>query len=142
MGKRAITGFGIVLLLVFAITVFFYLNFNTVVVSGKSMLPTFHDKQRLLASRAYWLVGAIRDKDIVVIKGDEPKEYFIKRVYKMEGELVDFANVPETWSIANGEYRVPKGQIYVLGDNREVSEDSRKYGSVPLDRILGKIVTY
>ena len=45
-------------------------------------------------------------------------------------------------NVANGEYVVPKGHIYVLGDNREVSEDSRKFGAVPVDRVLGKIVSY
>lgn len=143
MRKRAITGFGIVLLFVFGFTMFFYLNFNTVIVTGNSMENTYHSGQRLLASRAYWLVGEIRDKDIVVIKqGDGPKDYIIKRVYKMEGEVVDFANVPENWSIGNGEYKVPSGYIYVLGDNRAVSEDSRKFGAVAIDRVLGKIVSY
>jgi signal peptidase I len=142
MRKRAITGFGIVLLFVFGFTIFFYLNFNTVIVSGSSMLPTYKNGRRLLASRAYWLVGPIRDKDIVVIKGDGPSDYIIKRVYKMGGEVVDFANVPEQWTIAMGEFVVPTGNVYVLGDNREVSEDSRKFGPVPVDRILGKIVSY
>ncbi len=142
MRKRALTGFGIVLLFVLAFAVFFYFNFNTVVVSGNSMEKTYFSGRRLLSSRAYWLVGPIRVKDVVVIRGEKPKEYFIKRVYKMEGEVVDFANIPENWNIANGEYVVPKGHIYVLGDNREVSEDSRKYGAVSVDRILGKIVSY
>lgn len=142
MRKRLITGFGVVLLMVFAITIFFYFNFNTVVVTGNSMEKTYHNGQRLLSSRAYWLVGPIKEKDVVVIRGDAPKEYFIKRVYRMEGGVVDFANVPESWSIANGEYRVPKGHLYVLGDNRDVSEDSRKYGAVPQEKILGKIVSY
>ncbi len=142
MRKRALTGFGIVLLFVLGFAIFFYLSFNTVIVTGNSMEKTYKSGRRLLSSRAYWLVGGIRVKDVVVIKGDGPKEYVIKRVYKMEGEVVDFANIPETWSIANGEYVVPKGHIYVLGDNREVSEDSRKFGAVPLDRVLGKIVSY
>ncbi len=130
------------LFLILGITILFYLNFNTVIVSGHSMDPTYHTGERLLASRAYWLVGNIRPKDIVVIRGEKSGEYMIKRVYKMGGEIVDYANVPENWSIANGEYHVPEGNIYVLGDNREVSEDSRKYGPVPVDRILGKIVSY
>ena len=142
MRTRALTSFGVVLLFVLGFAIFFYFNFNTVVVSGNSMEKTYHNGQRLLSSRAYWLVGPIRVKDVVVIKGEKPKEYFIKRVYKMEGETVDFANVPEDWSLSNGEYVVPKGSIYVLGDNREVSEDSRKYGAVAVDRVLGKIVSY
>lgn len=142
MKKRAVTSFGVVLLFVLGFAVFFYFSFTTVVVTGNSMEPTYRNGQRLLSSRAYWLVGPIREKDVVVIRGDKPKEYFIKRVYKMAGGIVDFANVPETWSIGNGEYIVPQGHVFVLGDNREVSEDSRKYGAVPLDRIIGKIVSY
>lgn len=142
MGKRAITGFGVVMVFVLAVTLFFYFNFNTVVVRGNSMEKTYFNGDRLLSSRAYWLVGPIRPKDVVVIRGDGPKEYFIKRVYKMEGEVVDFLNIPESWSIGNGEYKVPAGHVYVLGDNRDFSEDSRKYGAVPLEKILGKIVSY
>ena len=128
----------LVVLLVFAIV--FYVNFHTVVVSGHSMDPTFHDGQRLLACRAYWLVGGIKDNDVVVIQMGGPHEYIIKRVYKTAGEVVDWPNVPERWNITNGEFRVPDGEIYVLGDNRAVSEDSRAFGPVQTNRVLGKIL--
>lgn len=140
MPKRAITGFGVTLILILLIALFFYFNFTTVVVSGTSMLPTFQDHQRLLASKAYWLVGAVQDNDVVVIKMDGSKDYIIKRVYKMAGETVDWKNVPEDYPLTRGEYKVPDDSIFVLGDNRPVSEDSRKFGPIKVEQILGKIV--
>lgn len=119
---------------------FFYKYFSTIQVSGQSMEPTFTNGEKLLASRAYWLIGPIKDNDIVVISGEEPGEHLIKRVYKMEGETVDWLNVPSEYDFKLGEYVVPRGEIYLLGDNREVSEDSRRFGAVPRERILGKIV--
>jgi signal peptidase I len=140
--RRAFTGFGAVLLFVLAFVLFFHFSFTTVIVSGSSMLPTLKNGKKVLVSRAYWLVGAVQDGNIVVIKGDSPGDYIIKRVYKMGGESVDMFNAPSNWLLANGEYKVPKGSVYVLGDNRSVSEDSRKIGPVELEKILGKVVAY
>jgi signal peptidase I len=141
MSKRAtITSFGFVLLFILGFAVFFYYNFRTVVVDGQSMEPTFRSGQRVLASQAYWLIGEVQDRDIVVIKVDGGTGYIIKRVYKKEGEVVDWANTPENHPLLKGEYVVPKGHIYVIGDNREVSEDSRSFGAVPIDRVIGKVL--
>ena len=143
--KIAITGFSAVLLGIFALVVFFKTNFEYVIVSGDSMEPTFMDKDKILTSRAYWLVGAIKDGDVVVVRNPESEEgdtkgYLIKRVHRMGGEKVDFLNVPEDHRLAAGEYIVPKDSVYVIGDNRAVSEDSRKFGPVKLKDILGKYV--
>ena len=127
--------------LIFA--VFFLLNFTTVVVSGYSMFPTFKTGRRLLATKAYWLVGPLKHDDIVVVRELDPNTgsgYFIKRVYRLAGETVDMVNIPRTWKLAQGPYKVPSGSVYVLGDNREVSSDSREFGAVPLSRIIGKVV--
>lgn len=141
--KQAFTGFGIVLLLVLGFVVYFFLTFKTVVVSGVSMLPTFRNGQRVLVGKAYWLIGPIRDGDVVVIREESPQNpdgYIIKRVYRMAGEVVDWINVPRRWRLAQGEFKVPEGTVYVLGDNREQSEDSRSFGPVDRNRILGKVV--
>ena len=141
--KIAITGFGFVLLAIFALVVFFKTNFEYVIVSGNSMEPTFMDKDKILTSRAYWLVGPIKDGDVVVVKNPEEgdaKGYLIKRVHRMGGEKVDFLNVPEDHRLADGEYVVPADSVYVIGDNRAVSEDSRKFGPVKKTDILGKYV--
>jgi len=138
--KRAITGFGFTLLILLVFAIYFHYSFTTVVVSGESMLTTLKNGDRVLTSRAYWLVGAIKDKDIVVIKDDGPTGYIIKRVYRMAGEVVDWYNVPDNVDFRKGEYRVPPDHVYVLGDNREVSEDSRRFGPVRVEDIIGKVV--
>jgi signal peptidase I len=140
--KRAFTGFGLVLLMVLAFAILMYRTLHTVIVSGVSMYPTFKDKQRVLVSNAYWLVGSIKDKDVVVLKDKEARDggYIIKRVYKMGGEQVDEVNAPHSWKLSNGPYVVPEGSVYVLGDNRGMSEDSRFFGPIKQEDILGKVV--
>lgn len=140
--KRAITGFGVVLTLILLFAIFFYLNFKTVQVSGSSMLPTLKDRQRVLVSKAYWLIGPIERKDIVVIRDDTPTGFMIKRVQFIAGERVDWKVVPENHRLAEGEFIVPEGEVYVLGDNKLHSEDSRRFGTVPLEEILGKVVVW
>ena len=141
--RRASTGFGVSLVLVLLFVLFFHFNFTTVIVSGPSMLPTLSNGKKVLVSRAYWLVGPIQDGNIIVIRqSDGPNGYIIKRVYKKAGETVDTLNAPTTWSLSNGAYTVPDSQIYVLGDNRSVSEDSRRFGPLPVSAILGKVVAY
>lgn len=102
------------------------------------MEPTFNQGQRLLVSNAYWLVGGIKKNDIVVVKSND--EFIIKRVYALEGETVDLFNIPENYSLTEGEYKVPPGKIYILGDNRPMSEDSRQFGPVDRSEILGKVI--
>lgn len=137
-----ITGFGFALLIVLGFAVFCFLNFSTVVVSGRSMQPTFHTGQRLLVSKAYWLFGPIKDKDIVVLHDTNPADYIIKRVAYLGGETVDWKNVPDEYQIEKGPYVVPTGQIYVLGDNRPESEDSRKFGPRDLTEVIGKVIIW
>lgn len=138
--KRAITGFGVTLLFVLALAIYGHFSFTTVVVSGDSMLPTLTNGQKVLTSKAYWLVGPIQVKDVVVIKDDGPTGFIIKRVYRMAGQVVDWSVVPESFDFREGEFLVPPGTVYVLGDNREVSEDSRRFGPVPMKDIIGKVV--
>lgn len=137
--RAPITGFGITLLGVLALTIFMYFNFTTVVVSGNSMEPNYSDKQRVLVSKAYWLVGGIGRRDVIVLRNANG-ETVIKRVLGMPGDTIDFFNVPDDWSLASGEYKVPPDTYYVVGDNRDVSEDSRKFGPVPREKVLGKVI--
>lgn len=134
------TGFGGFLLFMLFVTVFFYYNFKTIEVKGESMEPTLHDGNRLLISSAYWLVGPIVKDDIVVIKNEIEGDVIIKRVYGIEGQEIDPLNVPETYDLGSGPYVVPKGTIYVLGDNIGVSEDSRHYGPFDIKSVIGKVV--
>ena len=135
------TGFGGFLLFLLAVSVFFYYNFKTVEVEGNSMEPTLKPGQRLLVCKAYWLVGQIKDGDIVVINNPfERNEVIIKRVYRTQGETVDLQNVPDSWDVTQGQYVVPQGTIFVLGDNPAVSQDSRFYGPFDSSSVIGKVV--
>ncbi|MBX3115213.1 MAG: signal peptidase I [Fimbriimonadaceae bacterium] len=139
--KIAVRGFTAFLFCVLAFVFFFSMNFSTVEVRGPSMEPTFNTGDHVLVSKAYWLVGDIKQNDIVVVRSREVGgEYYIKRVYKTGGETVDFFNMPANWSITNGEFVVPDRQYYVLGDNRPVSEDSRTWGPVELKEVIGKVI--
>ena len=136
---KAITLGSASLLALLGFAYFFQQNFHTIQVQGDSMLPTFTSGTRLLCSDAYWLVGPIHQGDVIVIS-DDNGSHIIKRVYRLEGQKVDWLNIPEDYDMSAGEYEVPDRSVYVLGDNREVSEDSRKFGAVAYDRIVGKIV--
>ncbi|HRI44323.1 MAG TPA: signal peptidase I [Fimbriimonadaceae bacterium] len=140
--RRAFTGFGAVLLFALAFAIFFRAYFKTIEVSGESMEPTLRSGQRVLVSDAYGLIGAIRKNDIVVLKGKAAGEFLIKRVHALGGQTVDWLNVPGSWRIDQGKYVVPDGEVYVIGDNYQVSEDSRRYGPFPLADVVGKVVVF
>lgn len=138
--KVAVTGFTVFLLFVLAFVIFLARNFHTIKVKGDSMEPTFKSGDTVLVSRAYWLVGQIKKNDIVVVQPQPGGEFLIKRVYATGGETIDLYNAPDNWSLAQGEPVVPPGEFYVLGDNRPVSEDSRIWGPVRLEQIMGKVI--
>jgi signal peptidase I len=138
--KGAVTGFGFGLLVVLGFAVFFQREFVTVQVTGQSMEPAFRNGERLLASSAYWLVGPIRKHDVVVAQRKGEREHLIKRVAFLPGETVPWQFIPEDWPFEGGEFRVPPGHYFLLGDNLAASEDSRKFGPVPFAEIQGKVV--
>ncbi|MES1228009.1 MAG: S26 family signal peptidase, partial [Armatimonadota bacterium] len=72
--KVFFTRFGVFLLFVLAFVVVFATSFQTVQVKGESMEPTFLSGQRLLITRAYWLVGGIHKNDIIVMKKPDSGE--------------------------------------------------------------------
>jgi signal peptidase I len=104
------------------------------------MLPTFKDGRKLLVTKAYWLVGPLQREDIVVVKDNNPAGFMIKRIYRMGGEIVEPKYAPLSHPLQDGPFRVPEGTIYVLGDNRGHSDDSRKIGPIPLGKVLGKVL--
>lgn len=140
--RQAVTGFGFAMMIVLLFAVGFWKFFKTVQVSGRSMYPTFKDGQRILVCSAYWLpfVGPIKDGDVVVLKDTGPTGYIIKRVCWMGGEKVDWKWSPDSYDIRNGQFQVPPGNIYVMGDNRPESEDSRRFGPRPISDVLGKVL--
>ncbi|KAK0419339.1 hypothetical protein QR680_014092 [Steinernema hermaphroditum] len=113
------------------------LGYHVLTFTGISMQPTLTPiKPRLLGRHVNRC--RIRRGDIVCIlvphpAGNGEMKTAIKRVIGLPGEEV-WNDRKEAWE------PVPEGHVYVLGDNRKVSRDSRRYGAVPIENIKKKIV--
>lgn len=134
--------------------------FNTTYVLGYSMYPTLHERDRLFTNKIIYKISSPKRGDIVVLKApDDPTKDYIKRVIGIEGDIVEiidgkvYVNGEEyieeyisedayTYSYENSVWKVEKGYVFVLGDNRNkgASKDSRYLGLIPIDSIKGKAV--
>lgn len=122
-------------------------------VEGSSMADTLHSAERVVVNKfLYRWVRQPQPGDIVVFQYPrEPDRDFIKRVVAVAGDKVEikagkvYVNgelLPEAPAARiNDEDRlptvVPENSVWVLGDNRNNSEDSRYFGQVPLENIRG-----
>jgi signal peptidase I len=145
---------------VLAIILYFGISFavQTVHVEGLSMFATLDDNDYLIADKIAYRLHAPQRGDIIILRPptDDSKD-FIKRVIALPGERlliqggVVFINghkldepyLPEAWtSQANwgGETGqvMPPNQYFVMGDNRNRSQDSRTFGPIGRDRIDGR----
>lgn len=157
-GDRIARIVGVPLLIVFVlVTAVFYVIFSHLVVVGHSMLPALRDTDRVLITRGY---DTPQVGDIVVVRVTSPHtgevEDFIKRVVAVEGDTVSVVSgiayvngaresavyevLTSDEDVTTPEVLVPSGSIYVLGDNRPASFDSRFYGPVPLSAAVGRVV--
>jgi len=123
-----------------------------VIVDGESMHPTLRNGQRLLVVQKHYNSDRLpRRGDIVVLRDPQKKSVVVKRVIALPGEflvmngqqvLIDNQALNEPY--VKGEKstylmgRLPRGMVWVLGDNRDNSVDSRIYGPVPLSDIRGR----
>src|SRR3989338_647461 len=128
------------------------------VVSGNSMLPTFHNGEYLIVNELAKYVGEYERGDVVILRYPvDPSKYFIKRIVGLPGETVAIADgivsitSPERVSPLilsepyvkntkpdNSSRTLSNDEYYVMGDNRAQSSDSRVWGPVPKKLMDGK----
>lgn len=150
---------------IIAVAILFVFVGRPVYVSGTSMYPTLHDKDNLIISTYNTLLGdSPKAGDVVVItKPNSYNEPIIKRVVATEGQVVDFdfetgqlyvdgQAVAEPYAhldalpMKSGDMQFPltvePGNVFVLGDNRNHSLDSRytEIGQIDERYILGTVV--
>ena len=122
-------------------------------VTGPSMLPRVQPGEMVLINTMAYRLGPIARGDVVALEHDEPEaQTFLKRIVALPGERVQvdagvlivngrriaepYVSFPDTRSVAP--VIVPPHALYVLGDNRAQSEDSREWGPVPESAVIGK----
>lgn len=134
----------------------FYVTYSTAYVDGISMEPTLLSGELVLVTRGY--DQPLRGDVIVIDLAEEgqPPDILVKRLVGLPGDeivvkegVASINGEPEkgdhTVYIAQSDLSVPRqtvpdGRVFVLGDNRPISEDSRIFGTVPLENVLGEVV--
>ena len=138
-----------------AVLIFFYVLYTTAVIEGDSMTPTLEAYDYVLVERGY--ESPLRG-DIVVYDSTDRHGNPIRVVKRVVAVPGDTVRVESGQAYVNGvveecqdcilydgdtsipEYTIPDGHLFVLGDNRPYSLDSRHYGPVPVEQIIGQAV--
>ena len=156
--KPVISGWFRDMLISLAVSAFFIIFlYQPVKVEGTSMMPTLDDQERVFINKFVYKLEPIERGDVVVFRypRDTAKSY-IKRVVAVAGDHVKiedgvvFVNghrvpepyVPDVYEDVRSypETVVPPHCYFVLGDHRNLSNDSRDFGPVDQDFIYGKAV--
>lgn len=136
------------------------------VVQGASMEPTFYTGERILVEKITKRFSNFNRGDIVILHppGNDNVDY-VKRIVGVEGDVIKILNCgvyiarnsekfvleepylyDETCTMEGPKLKegrsveIKTGEYLVLGDNRERSADSRVFGLIKKDRILGKVI--
>ncbi len=140
-----------------ALVLFFAINFLTarIRVDGSSMEPNFHDGDYVIVNRMAYRFGDIQRGDVIVFPYPlHPEDDYIKRIIGLPGDhvavyggvvYVNGQALSEPYIMEKpdsdlAEVVVPDGYVYVMGDNRNASSDSRSWGPLEIKDIIGKAV--
>lgn len=150
-----VLGFGLIIL--FMVRTFL---FTPIVVDGASMNTTLQDQERMVVSK----LGEPERFDIVVFHANDGLDY-IKRVIGLPGDRIEYkedtlfingevysepfldkqkenskGDLTMPFKLENtsvGQSTVPEGHLFVMGDNRRKSKDSRQIGAIPIEEVVG-----
>lgn len=130
-------------------------------VNGASMEPQFHDGEYLIVDELSYRLNKPQRGEVIVFKYPKaPSQYYIKRIIGLPNEKIKIAqgkiiifndqnpngfilNENNYLSVDEGgtfllETKLDKGEYFVLGDNRQASSDSRVWGPLPKNFIVGR----
>jgi signal peptidase I len=122
-------------------------------VYGSCMEPNLYTGERLLGNKLIYRVDGIHRGDIVVFRPPHrPDTPFIKRVIGLPGEILEIHHnqvyinshrldepyLRLAWHDDRPAERIAPGMLFVMGDNRDDSSDSRSWGELPLQNIQAK----
>jgi len=140
---------GDLVMAIILITLLILTRFISIVyISGPSMQPTFHTGDCILVFRT----DKVERNDIAVVEWQD--KWLIKRVIGLPNETLEMedgkiyingALITENFEYFSGnrnlpEITIPEDYIFIVGDNRENSHDSRAFGPVPTSDIFGKLI--
>lgn len=139
--------------------------FASYIVDGKSMEPTLYDGNLLMVNKVAYNIHDINQFDVIVFHANEEEDY-VKRVIGTPGDTIEYKDdvlyingepkeeeylkpfeiddgepLTEDFTLEGitGKTEVPDGMLFVLGDNRRESLDSRYFGFVPMGSVVGKV---
>ncbi len=140
--------------LLLALLVNLYVGEAVAIEDGPSMQPNLYRGDRMITEKVSYRFHAPRRGDVVVVDRPGNEVNLVKRVVALEGETVEvrgghtFVNgqpIDEPWvkefgGPSYGPEVVPRDHVFILGDNRAVSHDSRAIGPVPVDSVRGHVL--
>ncbi|MBA7585046.1 Signal peptidase IB [subsurface metagenome] len=145
----------ITITLALAVAIFFVLQISvqSFVIVGSSMRPTFHDSQRILINKIVYNFHEPERGDVIVFHPpDNEQADYIKRIIALPGDTIEIKDgrvyvngnkLDEPYIIALPSYttkfrEISEDKYFVLGDNRNNSNDSHTGWLVPRQNIIGK----
>ncbi len=103
--------------------------FSIVRVKGISMEPTFRNGCFVLVWKNH---GNLEKGDVVLFQSKPKMALNIKRIAATESQIVAYGGIDN--------YHIPESMVFVIGDNKESSYDSRYTGPIPISFLRGKVL--